>query len=800
MAIATITASEQGNLSNLTQLFDGVSRTPYKWLLLQSNLLDGSFHPIDHTLQQQIGWQGSSLSDASGLLSSEPTLNITLASVAYITGIRIIGDYILNEYPIDFTVKVYNASLELVYTQHITGNTELSRLVEFSNTYQASLIKITVTKVNKPSTTVKLLEVSYTTNINELMDAPVRRIHGKVEITYMDPFMDATVVANADSEQEFAKAINVTHGNIQPAFKGFSLHDNILDGTYFPLSIEPEYEVGWWSNELSDGTGSFTDSPYAGLYGIGAYGISEYTGLAGIPNAVTIELIMSVRPFFELVVLGDALLNSFPVDFDIELFDANGTLLYTENVVGNTECDWHKTIDTVANVCIFKLTVYRINKPYEVLKIVNLYSTITKVYDMDSVVSIGLLEELAYTDNTLPIGAVSSNEIDIVLDNTDRDFSRDNPNSKIATMLKKNRVVKAWLGIEVSQNNIDWYEMGTFYTINWKAPISSTEATLTARDRLELLRSTEFKATQIYADSTLYELFELVLLDAGIPYNEFIIDPGLQNIRLPYAWFSKGTHREALTTLASCGLISVFCDRRNRIVVDLLTNQISAPVCTMDNDTNVYDKDYPMALSDVINSVEVYTYKILLHTELASIYEYSKGISIPANTTSTLSIVFKREACFNITVPIVTAAEGVSIDSYTAYTWGMDITVTNTNNFSASIADINIYGNYVEAVKALSVVAENAESVLHDGRISSEPLDHKFIQDYNYAQTLAQQALDMYLDTGDYVQLDCRGSIALNINDAIEVRNAYDNSTRLHRVSRQDITWDGALRALIEGR
>ena len=96
----------------------------------------------------------------------------------------------------------------------------------------------------------------------------------------------------------------------------------------------------------------------------------------------------------------------------------------------------------------------------------------------------------------------------------------------------------------------EWVPLGTFWSLDWDSPDDTLEATVTARDRMELLRKSTYQTSQVLINKSLYELAEGVLQDAKLTSNEYIIDTDLQNIIIPYAWFNPVSHREALRRIA----------------------------------------------------------------------------------------------------------------------------------------------------------------------------------------------------------------------------------------------------------
>jgi hypothetical protein len=115
----TVTSTEVNRIATLQQTADSVTSMSAKYLLLDGlGALDGTWCLGGG----QVGWFGTSASDASAEFSSPyPSLTITHTSRP-IQSVKVVGDDKRNEYPVDFTVKLYDVSNTLLHTQTVTGN------------------------------------------------------------------------------------------------------------------------------------------------------------------------------------------------------------------------------------------------------------------------------------------------------------------------------------------------------------------------------------------------------------------------------------------------------------------------------------------------------------------------------------------------------------------------------------------------------------------------------------------------------------------------------------------------------
>ena len=902
------TATEVGRDTNPSQAANEILTPSYKWFSLQDNRLDGSYHPLPADGSGQVGWWGTSLSDASGYLSASPTLTIAVDGARPVHTLRVAGDSLLNEYPVDFVIRLYN-DITLLHTEAVTGNTQVVWVRGLSQTFDVTKIELVATRVNKPGRTVKVLEalnpfeiyrgdaleprldtavVSLTrplssvdalkaaaigvaapveaqvpgvdslavsladssffwlyeflrkdtlkpvfdetarpvlvncaaqdnlnikviesiadfvvnlakaaelvvsrdieareitvdlplrtdelgvafagdgdlTNIHSVMNAPRRRTYGRVQITYSDPFLDVTITATASGTAHGTDAYGTANNLKTSAHKWLSLHENTLDGSYHPLPMEPA--VGWWSDVLSDASGVFVEPP-------------------------TLTVSFEPRSVHELQVIGDDKLDSYPVDFAINLYDANDTLLYSEVATGNERVNWTEGIELVSNVAKMELVILRINKPYSAAKIVEFYTAVQEVYEGRDLLSINLLEEQESTGGTLPIGNISSNEIRIRLNNEDRHFDPANEQSPIHNRLKRNRRIRAWLGAEVVPGEIEWYSLGEFWTLDWRVPEQEYYAETTGRDRLELMRQTEFVSSEVYQSHSLYQLAEIILRDYGLAPDKYVIDPALEEIVIPYAWFSRVTHREALRQIAMAALARVYTDRQGRVVIRVFDTAVK-PLFEFDGH-NIFNKDQPLAWGKTVNHVEVKT-SPLQPGPLVNVVHETEGFSLAAGAELKQTYTFSMTPVIDVMAPEIASEGSVVVKDYTAYAWGVDIVFENVGATDGTVTSVIVKGKRLEPGGGRIAVARDEMSVIEHG-VQKLTVENEFIQTAERAQAIADALLAVFKDPGHDLILDARGNIALQLGDMV---TAWGDE---YFLVRQELDWDGSLGARIKAR
>jgi hypothetical protein len=101
------------------------------------------------------------------------------------------------------------------------------------------------------------------------------------------------------------------------------------------------------------------------------------------------------------------------------------------------------------------LTITKWSHPGRQAKILEFFTSIQETYEGDDVLLIHLLEEREVSQGSLPVGNISANEIDIRLSNETRKFDAGNTQSPLYQLLKQNRRIRAWLGVEAENNYTD---------------------------------------------------------------------------------------------------------------------------------------------------------------------------------------------------------------------------------------------------------------------------------------------------------------------------------------------------------
>lgn len=616
--------------------------------------------------------------------------------------------------------------------------------------------------------TPMLAEDKLMTNIHTVMDAPERRVYGKVEITYTDPFMDQSITATANDTNPLTDP-NQTADNMKtPPTKWLTLYDNKLDGSQHVMPGNGEAEVGWWSRSLSAADGSFSVSPQ-------------------------LTITFDVRGITSFNVTGDSVGNVYPIDFIIDCYDASNTLLRTVTITGNTLINWSQDISNNPVLLCTKmiLTINKINRPNYQSRILEFMTSIVQTYTGDDrVVLINLLEERDTSEGSLPVGNITSNELDIRLDNTDRYFDPATTTSPLSTLLKPNRRVKAWLGAEIIPGQIEWHQLGIFWTTSWSSPKADVVTNVTARDRLNLLAQTTYTTSVVKTNVSLAQLAIDVLEDYGLTSAEYQIDQALTNMIVPVGWFDRISHREALRKIAEAALAVVYCDSNAVVKVgDTITPPL--PYTTLSEDTNIYNHENPQDWTQVVNDVNVKWSPLAQDTAQEVLGISQLAMSIDPGESVTLDLDFNTKPCINVGAITIGGGTDLQLTDSKIYAWGVQITVYNAGTVTETLDSVNTIGTPLKA-SSFTVNVQDANSIRDLSKLSYT-LDNHLIQTRGLATTIANQLRNTYSDPLRKVVLDTKGDIAIELGDRVTLPIGSDGI-----LTSQKYLYDGALSSTVE--
>lgn len=210
---------------------DGREEPSFRYAALDGHWVLGgtSFHlapdnAVD-AFYYQMGWWSGELSNQNGEFSPPyPSLTIKFAPQTVLS-LKIVGDTMRGEWPVDFNVYFYNSDNQLVHTEEITDNEEVvfEKGLSEMQLYDITRIVIEVRKVNKPNNHAKIVEAfTSMTEIFEGDDLAYVAVLEEREISNDGSLPIGNITANELEIQLVNKQDRFNPGNI------YSKYHNLL--------------------------------------------------------------------------------------------------------------------------------------------------------------------------------------------------------------------------------------------------------------------------------------------------------------------------------------------------------------------------------------------------------------------------------------------------------------------------------------------------------------------------------------------------------------------------------------------
>lgn len=345
-----------------------------------------------------------------------------------------------------------------------------------------------------------------------------------------------------------------------------------------------------------------------------------------------------------------------------------------------------------------------------------------------------------------------------------------------------------------------WIPLGTFWSGDWRGPEDAVWAQTSGRDRMELLRKSTFSTSQVFISTTLYNLAEIVLLDAGLSAAEFWIDPELQAFPIPYAYFQPTPHREALRQIAEACLGQAYVARNGVVRIEgpsFLTGYRTSSQLTTTRDDFFSGKDNPVQWGSIANVVEVDTEPLRPSATPEEVFRSNDPESIDADQTKTITVFFNAPPVIEAVASLVGEPSGASIVSATYYSWGASIEVYSP---AAGTFTLIVDGKPLRVANKERATAQDADSIADNGRIRYKVPGNHLVQTRAVAQKIADALLAAFKDPRRDLDLPWRGNPTLELADRITVPDFLDEHPTDYHVTRQQLQYDGGLKSRISGR
>lgn len=379
-----------------------------------------------------------------------------------------------------------------------------------------------------------------------------RQVGAMIEFELID--VDAAKVASAAASVEGVAFTDIaqTHDEItQNSLKIATLEDNLwcLDGSWqLPKKNGINGETGWWSEKVSGVWGSFSNSIWSSDGPLLTFTFSEPQSSDGF------------------TIVFDTKANEVAAAFKIKTYSADGTLINTASVSGNSETI---VIVDCPSLNYSKMTVEftRTAKPYRRVRVTEVVFGYLQQFDKSKIVNMQVDFE-----GSMAMSNLASGKIAVTIDNSDKAYNVLNPEG-VYKFLQDGQGINAAYSI-----NGESVSMGRFYFDNATANDDALTATIVGYDKVYQLDQALCSISGS-GSWTVAEAVAAVIADSGV---ELAIDipSEIGQRTVGKAIPANSTHREVLRLIAQAGMTHIFINR-----LDVLTAKdydISAAVDVLD--------------------------------------------------------------------------------------------------------------------------------------------------------------------------------------------------------------------------
>ena len=598
-------------------------------------------------------------------------------------------------------------------------------------------------------------------------DSQVRRLYGKVKIIYQDADASYEIGVNTSGDSKISSPNQVYEGNLLPTAKACTMDGHsTMNGEY--QMIDETCIVGWWSDELSDENGEYQSGNYPFL-----------------------ELNFIKRPVSTWTLLGDRKLEQFLVDFDLELYDENNDLLLTHSVRDNEEMKlkvvFERLFDNVARI---KLIVRKINTPNAVVKLIQFFDVLEENYSGGDLKEFEVLEALATDGEGISYG-ITSNTLNVTIYNKDRKFDL----GHLKDYLLLDRTVIPYIGIENEQGEIEYQQLGVYYSDEWSVPQEGQWVKLKCLDRLMKFQKMTYIGYPFSENVSLKTIAEDILKSAGLSQNKYEIDEKLGEMIVPYAFLGKKSVWDALQDVCNAGLCRVYLTRDN--VVKISVENLEVENNGMEIKPNrIFSYEMQTRKTDFSNHIEVnYSDINASLTESTRQIVYSNMITIDPNSKRRMIVDYSQ----NVTNAYLTylPIENINLLSFKSSINCGEFELENTSD-QTIVVTVEISGLAI-AVNTQTVIIEDEKSVGNYGVMSYKPASSELVQTYSRAVEIGNYFMQILNQGAGTLRIVWRGDPDLKLENKFTCVNRFGVAKEYINQSNR-FTFDGGLKQETKAR
>jgi len=387
------------------------------------------------------------------------------------------------------------------------------------------------------------------------------------------------------------------------------------------------------------------------------------------------------------------------------------------------------------------------------------------IFTHNEIARMSLLEE-AQAEATTPFGAVSANELVLVLKNINKTFVPTNTDSPYYGKLRPNILVEPYLGIKVV-GIFKYVALGKFWTSDWQAPTASVEASVACYDTIYKRGQLDMPQVPTLEGTNMNTMFHTLLIALGFTEDDFDIDSFLSH-PVTIGWYAQGNVRNAWHELAIRGNCIVTTDREGKVLIHSNSNIEDSSFSLTDND-QVFNTNMPQSYLKTFSRV-VIKYKVPRLKELQSVVAL-EDYTVPKDGITLQNLEFTSGPVGFIEQVSVIGASDVTVGDITVGTWGMTIELANGSS-SSQVVDIDVQGHPIETADAEYIAKDDAlYALIGDVTLT---INNDLIQTYTAAKEYGDAMLQLVTDPAAYIEANIRGDPAIRLIHTVTIDDPSD--------------------------
>jgi hypothetical protein len=394
----------------------------------------------------------------------------------------------------------------------------------------------------------------------------------------------------------------------------------------------------------------------------------------------------------------------------------------------------------------------------------------------EEIASMTILEEL-FAEGATPLGAVSSNEAEVFLNNQDKDFSPLYTGSPYYSYLLPNKEVVILIGIKKTDGVFEYVDMGKFFTTHWNNPTRDIFASVLCHDKLFDIGNRIMPQIPVIQSTTHSILFKSIFKNLGLESREFDIDNITYHadiVALPES--SSDKVRATLQSLSESGLCNVFLKRDGLLRVIRNNNVENPPTHSVNDSDFIVNAEQPTDYTKCYSQVEI-NYHIPYVGEPETVLTV-EVLNIAVGTNQFDNIFFNGPVGAVENVKLIGATNSY-ISSMTIGARSISITIVNSGSNSENVR-IEVEGRSINTTDA-KIVLTDTDMQAKIGNIKLS-INSDYIQNKDDAMIYGAKILGIVTDPSAYINVLSRGNPTMTMLNSLRINDITDNITDLNTV------------------